>query len=139
MNKAHHQVSNRRLRRCRNNCGLIRKGFLARASVDCSFGRLIRGMRGPRSVAWGVMGASIPSSRVQFRPDHFFTIFKNVYLFLKGGRGEAERERWTQNSKQAPGSELSVQSPMWALNSQTARSPPEPKSDAQPTEPPRHS
>ena len=36
--------------------------------------------------------------------------------------GGAEREKETQNLKQAPGSELSAQSPMWGLNSQTARS-----------------
>ena len=36
--------------------------------------------------------------------------------------GEAERERETQNLKQAAGSELSAQSPMWGLNSQTVRS-----------------
>ena len=52
-------------------------------------------------------------------------------------RGGAERERETQNPKQAPGSELSAQSPMRGSNSQTVRSWPEPKSDAQPTEPPR--
>ena len=34
----------------------------------------------------------------------------------------AERERKTQNLKQAPGSELSAQSPTWGLNSQTGRS-----------------
>ena len=50
-------------------------------------------------------------------------------------RAGAERE--TQNLKQAPGSELSAQSLMWGWNSQTMRSCPEPKSDAQPTEPPR--
>ena len=33
-----------------------------------------------------------------------------------------QRERETQNLKQAPGSELSAQSPMWGLNSQTMRS-----------------
>ena len=49
--------------------------------------------------------------------------------------GKAERERETQ--KQTPGSELSVQSPMLGSNPQTARSQPEPKSDTQPTEPPR--
>ena len=49
----------------------------------------------------------------------------------------AERERETQNPKQAPGPELSAQSPTWGSNSQTARSWPEPKSDAQPTGPPR--
>ena len=51
--------------------------------------------------------------------------------------GEGQRKRETQNLKQAPGSELSAQSWMQGSNSQTARSWPEPKSDAQPTEPPR--
>ena len=36
-----------------------------------------------------------------------------------------------QNLKQAPGFELSAQSPMWGLKPRTARSWPEPKSDAQ--------
>ena len=35
------------------------------------------------------------------------------------GEGQRERERKTQNLKQAPGSELSAQSPMWGSNSQT--------------------
>ena len=30
--------------------------------------------------------------------------------------GEGQRERETQNPKQAPGSELSAQSPMWGSN-----------------------
>ena len=51
------------------------------------------------------------------------------------GRG---RERGRQNPKQSPGSELSAQSPTQGSNSQTARSWLEPKSDAQPTEPPRY-
>ena len=34
----------------------------------------------------------------------------------------AERERETQNPKQAPGSELSAQSPTQGSNSETARS-----------------
>ena len=34
-------------------------------------------------------------------------------------RGGAERERETQDPKQAPGSELSAQTPMRGLNSQT--------------------
>ena len=34
------------------------------------------------------------------------------------GRGGAESERETQNPKQAPGLELSAQSPTWGLNSQ---------------------
>ena len=37
------------------------------------------------------------------------------------GRGR-EREGETQNPKQAPGSELSAQSPMWGSNAQTMRS-----------------
>ena len=51
------------------------------------------------------------------------------------GGGERKRETW--NLKQAPDSELSAQSPTWGSNPQTARSCPEPKSDAQLTEPPR--
>ena len=46
-------------------------------------------------------------------------------------------ERGRQNLKQAPGSELSAQSPTWGSNSWTTRSWPELKSFAQPTEPPR--
>ena len=52
-------------------------------------------------------------------------------------REGAGRERETQNSEQAPGSELSAQSPTWGLNSRTVRSWPELKLDALPTEPPR--
>ena len=52
-------------------------------------------------------------------------------------RGGAEKERKTQNQKQAQGSELSAESPMQGSNSLTARLEPEPKPDAQPTEPPR--
>ena len=51
--------------------------------------------------------------------------------------GEVQRERETQNRKQAPGSEPAAQSLTRGSNSRTARSRPEPKSDAQPTEPPR--
>ena len=53
---------------------------------------------------------------------------------------EGQRERGTQNPKQAPGSELSAQSPTQGLNPRTARtakSRPVLKSDTQPTEPPR--
>ena len=42
----------------------------------------------------------------------------------------AERESKTQNPKEAPGSELSTQSPMWGSKPQTVRSWPELKSDA---------
>ena len=51
------------------------------------------------------------------------------------GKGQGERE--TRNPKPAPGSELSAQGPKRGSNSWTVRSWPEPKSDAQPTEPPR--
>ena len=40
----------------------------------------------------------------------------------RGRGGGAERERETQNPKQAPGSELSAQSPTWGSNSQVMRS-----------------
>ena len=46
-------------------------------------------------------------------------LFFNVYLFLRERQntmGEGQRERETQNLKQAPGSELSAQSPMQGLN-----------------------
>ena len=46
-------------------------------------------------------------------------------------------ERQTPNMKQIPGSELSAQSLMLGLSSPTVRALPEPKSDAQLTEPPR--
>ena len=36
--------------------------------------------------------------------------------------GEGQRERETQNPKQAPGSELSAQSPTWGSNPRTVRS-----------------
>ena len=44
--------------------------------------------------------------------------------------GEEQRERETQNPKQAPGSELSAQSPMQGSNSKTVRSWSELKLDA---------
>ena len=78
-----------------------------------------------------------------FLPSPFLKkkFFFNVYLFLRQRETEQERgrvrERETQNLKQAPGSELSAQSPTRGSNSRTARSWPEPKSFAQPTEPPR--
>ena len=40
----------------------------------------------------------------------------------KSMSGEGQIERETQNQNQAPGSELSAQSPPWASTSQTARS-----------------
>ena len=43
---------------------------------------------------------------------------------------DEQRERETQDLKQAPGFELSAQSPMWGLNPRTMRLPPEPKLNA---------
>ena len=52
--------------------------------------------------------------------------FSNAYLFLRQRETEHERgrvrETETQNLKQAPGSELSAQSPTRGSNSRTARS-----------------
>ena len=51
-------------------------------------------------------------------------IFFNIYLLLRDSmsRGRAERERETQNPKQAPASERSAQSPTRGWNSQATRS-----------------
>ena len=55
----------------------------------------------------------------------FLFLFFNIYLFLRQRGTEHEwgrgRERKTQNLKQAPGSELSAQSPTWGSNSRTKR------------------
>ena len=58
-----------------------------------------------------------------------FLNFFNVYSFTETERERereqaraGQRERGTQNPKQAPGSELSAQSPMRGSNSRTARS-----------------
>ena len=73
----------------------------------------------------------------------FEFFFFSMFLFIfeterdRAWVRKGQRERETQNRKQAPGSEPSAQSPMWGSNSQTVRSWSEPKSDAQPTEPPR--
>ena len=49
-----------------------------------------------------------------------YLICFNIYLYLRVRETERERlrgrERETQNSKQAPGSELSAQSLTWGLN-----------------------
>ena len=65
--------------------------------------------------------------RVHVPPLFSFSLFLfYIYLFLRDrdraqvGEGQGENE--TQNLKQAPGSELSAQSPMWGSNSQTVRS-----------------
>ena len=59
-----------------------------------------------------------------------YSLLFNVYLFLRETErerdrvqaGEEQRERETQNLKQAPGSELWAWSPMWGSNSQTVKS-----------------
>ena len=60
-------------------------------------------------------------------------IFFIVYSFFNRNRawvGEGQRERETQNLKQAPGSGLTAQSPTWGSNPRTVRSWPELESDA---------
>ena len=47
-------------------------------------------------------------------------IFETERDRVQAGKGQKERE--TQNPKQAPGSELSAQSPKWGSNPQTVRS-----------------
>ena len=77
--------------------------------------------------------------------NHAFNIIilKNFLTFIyfwerdRAWVGSGQRERETQNLKQAPGSKLSAQSLTQGSNSWTMRSWPELKSDAQPAEPPR--
>ena len=57
---------------------------------------------------------------------------------MRETESEQQKEKETQNPKQAPGSEQSAQSLTGGSNLQTVRSWPELKSDAQLTEPPKH-
>ena len=58
-----------------------------------------------------------------FPPALFFLIcFLFIFETDRAQEGEGQRERETQNLKQAPGSQLSAQSPTQGLNSQTVRS-----------------
>ena len=50
-----------------------------------------------------------------FNESIVYLTLKLIFLFLTGGEGQRERE--TQNPKQAPGSELSAQSQTQGLNS----------------------
>ena len=63
-----------------------------------------------------------------------YRFFLNVYSFLRDRDRmwveEGQRERERLNPKQAPGSQLSAQSPMPGSNPRTVRSWPEAKSDA---------
>ena len=65
-------------------------------------------------------GAHSPSSSSSSFKKYFFFI---VYSLLRGreSMGEGQRERETQDLKQAPGSEPSAWSPTQGSNSQTAR------------------
>ena len=49
-------------------------------------------------------------------------LFNVFFIFERAQAREGQRERETQNPKQAPGPEPSAQSLMWASNSQTVRS-----------------
>ena len=78
-----------------------------------------------------------------FRSVRVSCFFLNFLMFIYFWRretqnmSEGQRERETQNPKQALSSELTAQSLTRGSNSLTARSWPEPKSDAQLTEPSR--
>ena len=82
---------------------------------------------------------------ILFNKCHNIKLFKFFLTFIhfweterdRVWEGEEQRERETQNVKQAPGSEPPAQSPTQGSNPPTARSWPEPKSDTEPTEPPR--
>ena len=97
-------------------------------------------------ITWPVQNYNYkyPSVLSEARNFSSFFFFNFFLMFIFGTErdrawaGEGQREREIQNLKQAPGSELSAQSPTRGSNSQTARSRPEPKSDAQLPEPPRH-
>ena len=126
----------------------------AQAGSTLSVQSLMRG-----SNSWTTRSRPEPKSRVRRLTDgttqapqwpillfiYFFIVLFLFFLTLiyywetERGRAwarEGQREEETQNPKQAPGSELSAQSLRQGSNSQTARSWPEPKWDAQPTEPP---
>ena len=71
-----------------------------------------------------------------------FNFFFNVYLVLRERERDRVRAREEQRDRETeseagPGPELSAQSPTRGSNPRTVRSRSEPKSDAQPTEPPR--
>ena len=77
----------------------------------------------PQPVPWGRQSWE----RKRLNPCDIVVVF-NVYVFLRQRErdrmrvGEGQRERETQNLKQAPGSELSAQSPMQGSNAGTMRS-----------------
>ena len=63
--------------------------------------------------------------KIPLEVNAFFFFYFSFYIYLFFDRDRAQwgrvRERETQNLKQAPGSELSAQSPTQGSNSQTAR------------------
>ena len=71
----------------------------------------------------GLVDYSLPVHALGDSLNFFF----NVYLFIFGEKeterdGERDRERETQNRKQAPGSQLSAQSPTRGSNPRAVRS-----------------
>ena len=60
-------------------------------------------------------------------------IFEKESVRARTQKGERQRDKETQNLKQAPGSELPAQGPTWGLNPWTVKS----QWDTQPTEPPK--
>ena len=63
--------------------------------------------------------------------NYFFDVLLN-FERAQAGKGQREGDRGSE-----AGSVLTAESPMWGLNSRTVRSGPEPKWNAQLTEPPR--
>ena len=63
------------------------------------------------------------SSKMTCFFNYFIIIIFLMFIFEREREqaGERQRERETQNPKQAPGSELSAQSPMWGLTPRTVR------------------
>ena len=60
-----------------------------------------------------------------------------IYFWERERVEEGQKEKDIQNLKQAPGFELSAQSPTWGSNPATTRSWPELKLEAEPADPPR--
>ena len=69
----------------------------------------------------GKLGLIVATSLLKAMPAIFF--FHFMFIFERerdrAPAGEGKRKRETQNPKQAPGSELSAQSPKWRLNPRT--------------------
>ena len=83
-------------------------------------------VQGRKEPKWPLRKGTLPIARMievrlKVRLPNLKTIFFNVYLFLRerdrAQAGEGQRDTETQNPKQAPGCELSAQSPTWGSNS----------------------